>query len=611
MWSEYSQLDEKDETCQRSALSWAAGNGHDGVVKRLIRGLSIGPRSLEIVLRQGAKIKDFDSDNRTALTYAIWNRHLSVVRCLVKAGAWVDVPDVLGATPTSYAVTSGNVEIEDLALRGDVPSSTEHSEGEKLLLSAAKYGHIHVVRVLMEARKTNANPKDDWGWTPLMWAINYRHSAVIKLLLEHNLDDNIRDKTGMTPIHFATRYGQFEIAKLILQTGRADVSIPDLAGLTTLDLALSLTRDDTAQLILETVNDKNVSRVKYQESGISRFVKYNSCSTLKYTLQHNGEQFSVRDCTVAIFETESDWADKIKVLLNFKKIDTSLPNANGDTVLHQAVQMQAYEILNRLLIVAKDLLNDRNKRGLTPLAPSSLTQNLNMLNILVHNDQVDVNIADKNGDSPLHLAIHANSEPVTALILLTKRISVEMKNKEGFTPLSLACLTGNTTIYHRLLHPFHADINSQDIHGRTPLYNCIWFDEIKGPRARTALLLTTLYGNSETVKLLVSSEKINVNLHDDEGLTPLSHAAQQGNEEIIQMLLSKPDLDVDAKDDAGMTALAHAAKKGHLGAVELLLNEGKANSRIKDNRGKTPSALASAERHVWVVQSIYVVKAKN
>ncbi|KAH7143221.1 ankyrin repeat-containing domain protein [Fusarium sp. MPI-SDFR-AT-0072] len=125
----------------------------------------------------------------------------------------------------------------------------------------------------MEARKTNANPKDDWGWTPLMWAINYRHGAVIKLILEHNSDDNIRDKTGMTLIHFATRYGQFEIAKLILQTGRADVSIPDLAGLTPLDLALSLTRDDTAQLILETVNGKNVSRDKYQESGISRFVR--------------------------------------------------------------------------------------------------------------------------------------------------------------------------------------------------------------------------------------------------------------------------------------------------------------------------------------------------
>ncbi|EWZ31680.1 hypothetical protein FOZG_14796 [Fusarium oxysporum Fo47] len=659
--SEYSQLNEKDETYQRSALSWAAGNGHDGVVKRLIRGLSIGPRSLKIVLRQGAKINDFDSDNRTALTYAIWNRHVSVVRRLVKAGAWVDVPDVLGATPTSYAVTSGNVEIEDLVLRGDVPSSTEHNEGEKLLLSAAKYGHIHVVRVLMEASKTNANPKDDWGWTPLMWAINYRHSAVIKLLLEHNSDVNIRDKTGMTPLHFATRYGQFEIAKLILQTGRADVSIPDLAGLTPLDLALSLTRDDIAQLILETVNDKNVSRAEYQESGISRFVRYNSCSTLKYTLQRNGKQFSVRDCTVAILETESDWADKIKVLLDFKKIDTSLPDANGDTVLHQAVQMQAYEVLNRLLIVAKGSLNSRNKRGLTPLALSCLTQNLNMLNILVHNDQADVNVADNNGDSPLHLAIHANSEPVTALLLSTKRISVEMKNKEGFTPLSLACLTGNITTYHRLLQSFHADINSQDIHGRTPLHNCIWFDEVymirfilktpeadlnrtdnlqqtpllfacylrkwnivrillesgntdvnrKGPRARTALLLATLYGNSETVKLLVSLEKINVNVHDDEGLTALSYAAQEGNEEIIRMLLSKPDLDVDAKDDAGMTALAHAAKRGHLGAVELLLNEGKANSRIKDNNGKTPSALASAEGHVWVVESIYAMMAKK
>ncbi|VZH88751.1 unnamed protein product, partial [Fusarium fujikuroi] len=99
--TQYSQLNRKDETYHRSALSWAAGNGHDGVVERLIRGLSIGPRSLKIILRQGANVNQFDSDNRTPLTYAIWNGHVSVVRRLVEAGAWVDVPDVLGGTPTS------------------------------------------------------------------------------------------------------------------------------------------------------------------------------------------------------------------------------------------------------------------------------------------------------------------------------------------------------------------------------------------------------------------------------------------------------------------------------------------------------------------------------
>ncbi|KAF9784232.1 hypothetical protein IL306_007745 [Fusarium sp. DS 682] len=412
--TDYSHLNRRDEIHQRSALSWAASNGHDGVVKRLIRGISIGPRSLRIVLRRGAKINEFDSDNRTPLTYAVWNRHLSVVRRLVESGAWVDVPDVLGGTPTSYAVTSGNHEIANLVLRGAVPSDTDDNNGEKLLLSAAKYGHLHVVRVLLEAGKTNVNPKDGWGWTPLMWAINYRHIRVIKLLLGHKADVNVKDKTGMTPLHFATRYGQFEIAKLILQTGRADVNISDLAGLTPLHQAARWKQDDIAQLILRTGKANITAKVNCEDPAYSWVLRYNSCSTLKLMFDLYDEPSSFQDCTLAVLETGKDWVDKFKVMLNSSKVD------------------------------------------------------------------------------------------------------INMKDEEGFTPLSLA--------------------------------------------------------------------------------------AQQGNEDIIRILLAKSGIEVDAKDNAGRTALGHAAQKGHLGAVELLLDEGKANSWVKDKSGKTPLALASDGGHFKVVQ---------
>ncbi|KAM0076569.1 hypothetical protein ACKRZS_010715 [Fusarium odoratissimum] len=651
--TDYSQLNKKDETYHRSALSWAAGNGHDGVVKRLIRGLSIGPRTLKIVLRQGAKINEFDSDNRTPLTYAIWNRHLSVVRRLVEAGAWVDVPDVLGGTPTSYAVTSGNFKIQNLVLRGDVPSNAEHNEGEKLLLSASKYGHIHVVRVLLEARKTNLNPKDGWGWTPLMWAINYRHSGIIKLLLEHKADVNTRDKTGMTPLHFATRYGQFEIAKLILQTGCADVNIPDLAGLTPLHLAARWKQDDIAQLILRTGMANVTARVNDQGPVYSWVIRYNSCSTLKLMLDLYDDPSSFQDCTMAILETDWDWSDKLKVMVSSRKVDMNVSDTHGETVLHKAVIKRSYKMIRELLASGKAPINSRNSRGLTPLAQACLIMDLDIVSAFLETDLWDLNIADSYGNTPLHHAIQARSVPITSALIATGKAGVAMKNKDGRTPLSLACLDGNTSLVKYLLDNSQADINTQDIYGRTPVHNCIWMEDVdmlrlilqtgraklnvvdkfqctplllaayqskwhmaslllnykqavnmKGQKGRTVIFWAIIQGQTEIVRQLISLEQTNLAVRDEEGFTPLSHAAQQGNEEIIRVLLGKPGIDVDAKDNAGMTALGHAAKQGHLGAVELLLNEGKANSWIKDKEGRTPLALASAEGHFKVVQRI-------
>ncbi|KAF4340141.1 ankyrin repeat domain protein [Fusarium beomiforme] len=630
--TDYSHLNRRDETYQRSALSWAAGNGHDRVVKRLIRGISIGPRSLKIVLRRGAKINEFDADNRTPITYAIWNRHLSVVRRLVESGAWVDVPDVLGGTPTSYAVTSGNHQIAALVLRGAVPSDKNDNEGEKLLLSAAKYGHIHVVRVLLEARKTNVNPKDGRGWTPLMWAINYRHIGVIKLLLEHKGDVNIRDKTGMTPLHFATRYGQSEIAKLILKTGRTDVNIPDLSGLTPLHQAARRKQDDIAQLILRTGMANITATVNCKDPAYSWVIRYNSCSTLKLMF-------------------DLDWTDKLRIMMSNNKVDITLRDADGDTLLHRAVTKRSYQMIKELLATGKAPINSQNSRGLTPLAQACFILYLEAVSLFIKTDLVYVNIADTNGNTPLHHAIHEASTPITYALIESGKAKITMKNKDGRTPFALACFNGNLGLVKYLLETTKPNINTQDVDGRTPIHNSIWMEDIdimrlllqtgqaklnvvdnfqctplllaayqnkwhmvhlllgykqavnmKGHKGRSVIFWAIIQGQTEIVELLVSLSQTNINLKDEDELTPLCLAAQLGKQDIIRILLAKPGIDVDAKDKGGMTALGHAAQKGHLGAVESLLDDGRANSWVKDNRGKTPLALASDEGQFNVIQ---------
>ncbi|KAF5613591.1 ankyrin repeat domain protein [Fusarium subglutinans] len=626
--TQYSQLNRKDETYHKSALSWAAGNGHDGVVEQLIRGLSIGPRSLKMVLRRGANVNELDSENRTPLTYAIWNGHLSVVHRLVEAGAWVDVPDVLGGTPTSYAVTSGNSGIKALLVRGNVPRDPNHKEGGKLLLSAAKYGHINVVRVLVEAKETNINLKDGEGWTPLMWAINYRHNRIIKLLLEHKAEVNIRDRAGMTPLHFATRYGQFEVAKLILQTGRADVNMPDLTGLTPLHQTARWKQDDIAQLILRTGVANIAARVHGKDPAYSWVIRYNSCSTLKLMFDLYDDNVSVQDCAMAIFESDNEcldqeWADKLKVLLKSRKIDISMCDDKGENILHRAVTKRSYEMIKEILATEKAPTNSRNSRGLTPLALACLTLDSDAVSPLLEADSVDLNIADNNGYTPLHHAVQEHSAPITSALIATGKASVDMKNRDGRTPLSLACLSGNTTLAKYFLHSPLVNINAQDKYGRTPAHNCVLMGDVnmlrlilrtgranlnvvdnlwhtpillaayrcqwqivflllkykqainmKDRKGRTVLFWAIIHRQADVVRLLISLEQTDLNVRDEEGLTPLSHAAQQGNEEIIRILFDDPYIEVEVEDNTGMTALGHAAKGGAFGGCRIAFERG-------------------------------------
>lgn len=39
--------------------------------------------------------------------------------------------------------------------------------------------------------------QDDGGWTAMIWATEYKHVELVKLLLSKSADPNIRDKVGV------------------------------------------------------------------------------------------------------------------------------------------------------------------------------------------------------------------------------------------------------------------------------------------------------------------------------------------------------------------------------------------------------------------------------
>ncbi len=113
----------------------------------------------------------------------------------------------------------------------------------------------------------------------------------------------------------------------------------------------------------------------------------------------------------------------------------------------------------------------------------------------------DINIADKDGETPLHLAISSDEE--FAQILLENGAKVNTKDVNGQTAFHLACKKSTYQLV-KLLLDHDADINNPDNEGLTPLH------------------IACRYDNYDIIKTLIENKAI-INIKDSKGLTPLSH----------------------------------------------------------------------------------------
>ena len=59
-------------------------------------------------------------------------------------------------------------------------------------------------------RNCNIDAQDDKQRTPLIYAVHYNHTAVVRILLENNADMQLKDETGVQPIHMAAIICNYE-----------------------------------------------------------------------------------------------------------------------------------------------------------------------------------------------------------------------------------------------------------------------------------------------------------------------------------------------------------------------------------------------------------------
>jgi len=83
---------------------------------------------------------------------------------------------------------------------------------------AAYFGLKEAMITLLE-NGHDLNSKDDYGQTPLSWAAEKGHAAVVMLLLEKGVKLETKDKNGQTPLSWAAEKGHEAVVKLLLEKG--------------------------------------------------------------------------------------------------------------------------------------------------------------------------------------------------------------------------------------------------------------------------------------------------------------------------------------------------------------------------------------------------------
>lgn len=80
--------------------------------------------------------------------------------------------------------------------------------------------------------------------------------------------------------------------------------------------------------------------------------------------------------------------------------------------------------------------------------------------------------------------------------------------------------------------------------------------------SRTPLILTASNGHEAAVKLLLATERVDLNSTDFESMSSLFGAAWYGHEAVVKLLLATEGIDPDPQDDEKRTRLSWGSRGG-------------------------------------------------
>ncbi|MEZ4827335.1 MAG: ankyrin repeat domain-containing protein [Bacteroidia bacterium] len=225
------------------------------------------------------------------------------------------------------------------------------------------------------------------------------------------------------------------------------------------------------------------------------------------------------------------------------KTNRTIGEDHGNTPLHEAVLADDMEKVEELLSRGEYHIEMKNRMGLTPLH-LAVRENYEEMTEFLLASGADANSRSYVYDSPLHLATIENHVRI-AEILIENGAEVEVRNNRAHTPLHKAAIHGSTETAEVLIRNY-ADLHARMEKDMQPLHLAAW------------------YGQGEAARLLIEYGA-DMNAVNADGNTALHFAAFNGQVKVIKILINH-DADPGITNKSGETYL-QSINEGYRGEM--------------------------------------------
>ena len=375
----------------------ARERGPNGETMLMFAARNGNPELIKILVAAGAEVNASERlRGTTALMWAVEQQHPEAVKALLAARADPGAKSGPAGLPRNYvanrvnvravqesqqrrrrAVAAGRTYEQQLEWERQQPAPVQAQAppdddtevvvaglvgsgggGLTALVLAAREGDIGSARALVDAG-ADLNQVTEYGWTPLLTAVNNRNYELASMLIERGADVNIANKGGWTPLYLATDNRNIE-------GGDYPVPKPDRDHL------------DIITHLLEKGANPNA---RVRENTLTRTI---------FTMQW----FFEDGATAFARAAESSDTALMALLLKYGA-DSAIPTANGDTALTLAggigwVEGVTFERSPQENLQAVRMLLDlgldpdgANIEGRTPLMGAALKGRNDVVRLLV------------------------------------------------------------------------------------------------------------------------------------------------------------------------------------------------------------------------------------
>ncbi|MDR2170042.1 MAG: ankyrin repeat domain-containing protein, partial [Planctomycetaceae bacterium] len=588
---------------------------------------------IKYLLDKKADINAKNNDNQTPLIKVLQKKYdrketTTLVKLFIKNGAKTGIKDKNNLTVFNMLVRR-NIEIDPNFLKILIEQGNDINwSGDQyspVACWAAKNGADLKTLEYLKKTKADFNKSNLYGETPFYLFLTRSIPAVkgeislehVKLLIEGGADINVPSEPLLqTPLLTVLSQDKpkLETVRYLVEKG-ADIHIKDKRDTGVLHAAIL--RKDIKLAEKENYEREVLDIIKYL---VEKGADINSPDKIEGARPIHLAAIMGSYKLVKYFEDQ-------KIPLNIKSIKS------GETPLHYAVKGLAKIDLVKYLVENGCSINEKNNYKLTPLilATRNTYADIDVIKYLCDDKNLEINIGDQLGSTPLILACHCSKNPAIIKHLIECGADVKAvstKGKGGISSLHALMYNGGYSQNYvlqknipqmkidakemcdliTLLVDKGADINCKNDRGATPLLDAMSFHavdtsvlaflvqkgadvNVRDSNGRSCGLIFIRSSRKEAeAKELMKILKIDVN--NPHYKTLMHEALKEGARLNVLNLHKYGGFPINTRDQFGSTLLHVAVTKNDNKIIDELLVRNLiragADVNVKDNNGATP-----------------------